>query len=173
MKAEKLLCVVILTVLTAIFFTHFRLEQEKVLIIYNEHKKSRTVIPVKNGEFTLTFLHSIEKTPVYELYNINDDNTMTIKEVRFYSLGTGLPFSSEGGFKNENGEFVVRESKTLDKIPLWVSPLPGHAVIVDGRRINFTDIAEREDLLTISAGHRWIIKKSTEGSGKNERKTKF
>ncbi|TYP50899.1 DUF1850 domain-containing protein [Thermosediminibacter litoriperuensis] len=165
MKAEKGLYLLIITILMAVFFAHFRLEQEKVLVIYNEYKNSRTVIPVKTGEFTLTFLHSIEKTPVYERYSISGDNTLTIKEVRFYSLGTGLPFSPEGSFKNENGEFVVKQSKTLDKISLWVSPLPGHAVIVDGRRIDFTEIAEKEDLLIISAGHRWALKKKSSEKG--------
>ncbi|MCG0275593.1 MAG: DUF1850 domain-containing protein [Thermosediminibacteraceae bacterium] len=158
MKKQKGLCLLLITIL-AVFFTYFRVEREKVLIIYNEYKKTTTVLPVKSGEFTLTFVHSIERTPVYELYRINDDSTVTLKETRFYSLGTGLPFNPSGTFKNVNGQFVVTQSRTLEKIPLWVSPLPGHAVIIDGRRINFTDIAESEDLLTISAAHRWVIKK--------------
>ncbi|KXG78821.1 hypothetical protein AN618_01590 [Fervidicola ferrireducens] len=151
--------IIIAIVLLAGFFAFFRIEREKVLIIENERDKTRTVVGVKSGEFAITFVHSIERTPVYEFYRINDDGTLTLKEARFYSLGTGLPFYADGGFKNEGGAFVVSMSRTLRQIPLRVSPVPGHAVLVDGRKIYFTDIAKTEDLLTISAGHRFKIKR--------------
>jgi len=159
MKNKNLIPLLIITllVLPAIFFAFFRIERENVLIIENERDKSKTVIEAKSGEFVITFIHSIEKTPVYEYYRINDDGTMTLRETRFYSLGTGLPFDEYEGFKNEDGTFVVSMSRTLREIPLRVSPVPGHAVIVNGRKLYFTDIAEKEDLLTISAGHRFKI----------------
>jgi hypothetical protein len=52
-----------------------------------------------------------------------------LKEVRYSSLGVGMPFTDEGGiFTNENGQFVLRFDRTLQAIPIRVSPIPDHAI---------------------------------------------
>lgn len=40
-----------------------------------------------------------------------------------------MPFTDEGGiFTNENGQFVLRFDRTLQAIPIRVSPIPDHAI---------------------------------------------
>jgi hypothetical protein len=147
----------ILAVILAIFFCRFHIEHEWSLVIFNKSKSEKIVVPVKSKNFTITFVHSIERTPVSEIYSIDEDGKIILNEVRFYSLGTGLPFSSDGTFKNENGQFVIKEKKSFSSLLLRVSPIPGHALIAEGRKINFLEIAESEDLLEIRAQKRWVV----------------
>ncbi|MDN5331204.1 MAG: hypothetical protein PWP45_429 [Tepidanaerobacteraceae bacterium] len=165
MKTKKSVFLLILVLLAAIFFSRFQIDRKTVIIILNEDENKKTVIPVISGKFTITFIHSIEKTPVYELYEISADNKITLNEVRFYSQGTGLPFSTGGIFKNENGQFVIREKRTFSRLSLRVSPLPGHSITVDGKRLDFLDIARSEDLITIYTENRWALRKKSKEKG--------
>ena len=157
MDTKKSYFLLILIVAAAIFFSRFQIKHEWSLVIFNKSKGEIIVVPVKSKNFTITFVHSIERTPVSEVYSIDEVGKIILNEVRFYSLGTGLPFSSDGTFKNENGQFVIKEKKSFSSLLLRVSPIPGHALIAEGRKINFLEIAESEDLLEIRAQKRWVV----------------
>ena len=54
---------------------------------------SRTM---KVGEtFTLKYIHSVTKQPVYEVYSIKDKNTLSVIEMRFDTFGPNLPVGPE------------------------------------------------------------------------------
>ncbi|MGJ8455195.1 DUF1850 domain-containing protein [Pseudothermotoga sp. U03pept] len=128
-----------------------RVERVPILLI---KKNGETVYckEVLSGKFILTFVHSVEKTTVYELYEIEDDGTLHLYESWYSSLGAGLPSDIEGGFEIEDGFFKVRVSRVFKEISLRVSHLDGHGLIFeDGSNLMFKDIAEVNELLTISS----------------------
>ena len=65
---------------------------QRLFLIENKSGKILKSFPIKNGEeFTVYFIHSVERTPWYEIYYVNNDNEIYLKETRFYSYGAGLP----------------------------------------------------------------------------------
>jgi len=128
-----------------------RVERAPILFI----KKNGEIVyrkEVLSRKFILTFVHSVEKTTVYELYEIQDDGTLHLYESWYSSLGAGLPSDSEGGFEIENGLFKIRISRTFKEISLRVSHLDGHGLIFeDGSDLMFKDIAKVNELLTLSS----------------------
>ena len=57
--------------------------------------------------FTIRFLHSVQKTPVWENLQVEQDGTLTLLSTRYQSFGVGLPFlESEGDFHEEGDYFV-------------------------------------------------------------------
>jgi len=57
--------------------------------------------------FTIRFLHSVQKTPVWENLQVEQDGTLTLLSTRYQSFGVGLPFlESEGDFHKEGDYFV-------------------------------------------------------------------
>ena len=66
---------------------------------------SREVSP--GDRFTLTYVHSVQKTPVYEVYGIDGRGAVVLRETRVKSLGYGLPAPTPDNHYLLEGEFLV------------------------------------------------------------------
>ncbi|WP_052465407.1 DUF1850 domain-containing protein [Thermotoga profunda] len=142
----------IILVLFAAFLVTFRFEKIPVLILSKEGKVVYTK-KLEDGKFILTFVHSVEKTPVYEFYEILGDDTLYLYKTRYSSMGAGLPFQAEGRFETKNGFFEAEISRRFKEISLRVSPLDGHGLLFKDDKVMFKDIANSNDLLVLSCKH--------------------
>ena len=80
-------------------------------------------------------------------------------ELRYQSCGVGMPTEAEDGFRLENGEFVLSMQRRFEKIPVMVSILPGHGLMVEGVFYPFDAWAPPEDTLVLLAKTRISIHK--------------
>lgn len=157
MKKSALLILILLALIGSIMI-YSQTEQVQVLIIKDMNNAKETIIPVKEGKFTLKFIHSIHNTPVYEMYTINADQ-LVLKETRFYSLGVGMPYTQEEGiFKNVNGQFrITGLNRKFSTLHLQVSPIPKHAIIIDGHTYPLLTLAEPNGKITITATRKRLL----------------
>ena len=57
--------------------------------------------------FTIQFRHSVQKTPVWENLQVEQDGSLTLLSTRYQSFGVGLPFlEGEGDFREEGDYFI-------------------------------------------------------------------
>ncbi len=163
-KRILLIFVLLLIVVSTVIYS--QTEQVQVLIIKDIDTAKETVIPVKEGTFTLKFIHSIHLTPVYEIYTISSGQ-MVLKETRFYSLGVGMPYTQEEGiFENADGQFrITGLNRKCTSLQLQVSPIPKHAIIIDGCSYPLLNLAEPEDRIIITADERRIFPTNNVCSG--------
>jgi len=105
-------------------------------------------------DFTLGYVHSINLSPVDERFLVPGDGTLVLDRVTFDQLSTGMPSGDEDGFAVENGRFVTRPGRVLDRIALRVSPVPGHEMRIGGRVLPLTRWAPPGGLLYLEAGRR-------------------
>ncbi|MGB9812204.1 MAG: DUF1850 domain-containing protein [Thermovenabulum sp.] len=145
--------------IAALFLSFYRIEKEVDLVIFNVDNGKKFEIPLKNSEFTHVFIHSIQKTPVFEDFKIEKSDDLHLVKTRYYSLGIGLPCYEEGKFENKNGEFIMEMNRTFKTLQIRVSPLKGHGIIIDGIMYNFLDFSKPNDLIEISAKKHWTIRK--------------
>ena len=79
---------------------------------------------VSQGEtFSLSFIHSVEKSPVTDYFRIDDAYRIVLYETSFRSLNTGLPaVISEGQrlIRTEQGFRLSGIDRILPDIQLWV-----------------------------------------------------
>jgi len=130
------------------FFLLFRFETVAVLIV----EKNGSAIyskTITDNRFVLTYVHSVEKTPVYEYYEVLKDNLLHLYKTRYMSLGTGLPSQAEGRFLIKDGVFEMEISRTFKRISLRVSPIYGQGIIFNDGKVMFSDIAQTNDSLDI------------------------
>ncbi|MDI3481794.1 MAG: hypothetical protein PWQ97_1449 [Tepidanaerobacteraceae bacterium] len=170
MKPRWEIIVIIFMVILAGFFSKYRIVHGIYLSIINAEKRE-FLLPVPDRKFTLSFIHSVQKTPVYEVYYIDDDNNLVLKETRYYSLGVGLPFTDENGhFSNENGEFrITGLNRKFPSISIMVSPIPGHVIIIDGKTYPLLSFTKPEESINIKAVEKWnliSLKKTTKALSK-------
>jgi hypothetical protein len=120
----------------------------KLRISQGGHPVAELSLP-QSGEFILTYVHSIHKRPVYEYYRA-DQGQLVLYELRYDTTSTGMPFDAEGGFRLENGLFIVTMNRHFQSLPLFVSPVPGHGVIIDGHLYLFTEWVTEETALELT-----------------------
>ena len=153
----------------AVFFSNYRIVNEKAVVLENTRQKTVTVIYVPNRRFVLSFIHSVQRTPVHEYFVISGDNKLVLDKTTYHSLGVGLPFSEENGkFISKNGEFVLNMHREFESIPIRVSPIPKHSITIGGKEYPLLDFADPEDLLTIRAKDRLTIKNISRKERENE-----
>lgn len=87
-------------------------------------------IGVPDG-FTISYIHSINLTPVDEVFSIADGMLRLDREI-FEQLSTGMTSGDEDGFAVEDGKFVTRPQRRFAEVALRVSPVPGHVLKVGG-----------------------------------------
>jgi len=161
MKTKKIFKIILLILLT-IFLTfvvlNFKIMQTKILVIYNEEQNTEDFLIISDSKFKLSYIHSVHHTPVYELFEINQENKIILNETRFSSLGVGMPTTDEGGtLINNNGEFVLKFSREFDNIYIRVSSIPQHAIEVGDKKYPLLEFAESEQRLKIYAKDKWML----------------
>lgn len=66
--------------------------------------------PVQAGTaVTIRFIHSVQKTPVWEYLSVNDQaDGFCLHKTKYQSFGVGLPFmESDGTFRHEGDYFIM------------------------------------------------------------------
>ncbi len=121
------------------------------LEIFDSRGAKLACIPLSDGKFVHSYIHSINKTRVDEFLKV-EGNKFVLYELRYDSYGVGMPSGEEEGFRLENGRFVLSMHREFARIDVWISPVPGHGVVIDGELHPFTEWAPREELLTLRPG---------------------
>lgn len=106
-----------------------------------------STIGVPDG-FTISYIHSINLSPVDEVFAVVDGELLLEREV-FGQLSTGMTSGDEDGFAVEDGKFVTRPRRRFAEIALRVSPVPGHVLKVGGFQRPLTAWAPVSGLLLL------------------------
>jgi hypothetical protein len=112
-----------------------------------EIRKGKTVFMqrVSPAEtFSITFIHSVEKSPVTDYFRIDDAFRIILYETAFRSLNTGLPATiSEGQrlTRTENGFRLSILDNVLPDIQLWVDDKYNGALSIGGRVVPLAALA--------------------------------
>jgi hypothetical protein len=102
----------------------------------------------ENEEFVLSFIHSVNKRPVFDTLRMEGNQLLIVKS-RFDSFGAGMP---EGSQMGQDGwlEWVV--NRPVPEVTLFVGWVANHSLRVKGREIPLTELAEPGTLLSLRAG---------------------
>ena len=89
--------------------------------------------------FTLSFVHSVEKSEVTDYFRIDDDHRIILYQTEFGSLNTGLPAVVSGGEvfeRTDRGFRLSNLNRVLPEIQLWVHEDYGGSFAMDGRVVS-------------------------------------
>jgi hypothetical protein len=120
------------------------------LVLSSPAGKVLGVLPLPHGRFVHRYIHSVHKSPVDEYFEVRE-GTLHLYELRYDQSSVGMPSDAEGGYRLENGRFVLKMDRSFSRISIMVSPLPGHGIEVEGRFFPFTLWVPREDPIVLTA----------------------
>lgn len=121
---------------------------ERTLVVADADSGDRLLeIPVEEGdEVTLSYTHSVEKTPVQDIYAV-DGTELRADRMVFHSHGAGLP-SDEPIERTDDG-FVVAGDGSYEELVVSPSSIAGHELVVDGERYDLVAESDGSIVLTI------------------------
>ena len=124
----------------------------RVLVVEDaETGEQYLTVPVEDGTtVALEYMHSVEKTRVYDEYTVRGDH-LEMTRMEFESYGWGLP--ADANVTNENGTLVYDPPGAYETITVQPGSIAGHQLHVDGRTF---DLYARSDgqAVRISVQHR-------------------
>jgi hypothetical protein len=94
--------------------------------------------------FSITFIHSVEKSPVTDYFRIDDAFRIVLYETTFRSLNTGLPAAISKGqrlTRTEKGFRLSIPDNVLPDIQLWVDDKYDGALSIGGRVVPLAALA--------------------------------
>ena len=109
---------------------------------------------IKQGEcFTLKYIHSVQKTPVYEIFSIDNKGRIILLETRVMSLGYGLPAPTQkDNYTMENGFLVIKNmNKKIGKILIRVNFVRLMELQFGQKTLDLRQYGRTGDLIEVSA----------------------
>ncbi|MDS0260154.1 DUF1850 domain-containing protein [Haloarcula sp. S1CR25-12] len=100
--------------------------------------------PVENGTaVTLAYTHSVEKTPVRDVYVVDGDRLVAAR-MTFESYGWGLP--SRANVTREDGRFVSDPSGAYQRITVAPGDVAGHRLRVGNRSYDLVGLTDERSV---------------------------
>jgi hypothetical protein len=145
MDWRRLVAVALALVLVAGSVGFVAAQPDRVLVVEDADTGDTLLsVPVHDGStVTLTYMHSVEKTPVEDVYTVNGtrlDNTL----MRFESYGWGLP--ARENVTLQNGWFVFDPNRSYEEFYVKPGRIAGHTLTVDGETY---DLVERSNASSV------------------------
>ena len=120
-------------------------ENRTLVVADAETNASLLEVPVADGdELTLAYTHSVEKTAVEDVYEV-DGTTLQMDRMVFSSYGAGLP--SEAAVNRTDEGFVVSVDRSFDRIHVSPGSIAGHVLQVGDECYDLVALSEESTVV--------------------------
>ena len=129
------------------------------LILKNgDSGKTIASFPLKQGdEFSITFIHSVNKSPVTDVYQIRDDKIYVVRTI-YYAFGAGVQTEIEAGqtlsYGSDGSMIVSGFDKELDHLSYIVGTVSDHTLQIGGNTISLRDLCGKNTTVLFLYGQR-------------------
>ncbi|MCS7116052.1 MAG: DUF1850 domain-containing protein [Nitrososphaerota archaeon] len=141
-----------LTLILLLLLTSYLAYPVRMLEVRNLSKGRLILsIPVSPGEtFTVSFIHSLERTPVKDLFIVQEDNRLRIFESHFKSCYSAH-YSDGGILIKEGGWFIMKNitRPAMDKLLLIVASINNYTISTAGFNVSLNLHSDDGDLVEI------------------------
>lgn len=98
-------------------------------------------VNIVSDQFSLSFIHSVSKTPVFDDYIINSGQIIQIQE-RFLNHGAGLPSGTDDGnetsWQIKDGVFHLKMNRLIKRLVVRVNPEYKNTLLVGENKFDLT-----------------------------------
>ncbi|RPJ04657.1 MAG: DUF1850 domain-containing protein [Deltaproteobacteria bacterium] len=117
-------------------------------------KEGKVILCAEMGEgeeFILSFVHSVNKRPVYDTLRIEGNHLLIVKS-RYDSFGAGMPETSTGNMNlqfDKEGWLVWTVNRPVPEVNLFVGRVANHSLRIKDREMALADLVEPGTSLSI------------------------
>ncbi len=148
----------IVVTITASVFLWFTCSVPCLVLKNGDTGKIIRVFPVQEGdEFAVTFVHSVNKSPVTEVYRITRDGIYVVRTI-YYAFGAGVLSELTDGqrlaYGADGGMIVSGFNRRLDPLSYIVGTVSDHTLQIGGEVISLREICGRNTTVHFVRGRR-------------------
>lgn len=147
----------------AAIFSFFRLPRESYLILRDD-KTNRifAAFPATEAtKFSITFIHSVNKSPICDIYQIKDGAIYVI-ETHYSSFGAGVQTTLEPGqtltYKTHGTMIVSGFNQRFERLSYIVGTVSDHVLRIDQKEISLRELCGRNSTVVFQFGHSRFLK---------------
>ncbi|MDD3394144.1 MAG: DUF1850 domain-containing protein [Anaerotignum sp.] len=105
----------------------------------------------EGGEFSVRFIHSVNKSPVEDRYRI-ENNQIVVYETAYYNFGAGVQTALEEGqtlsYAEDGAMIISGFDKPIGDLSYIVSPVYDHILLVNEEEISLRQLCGEERLVS-------------------------
>ncbi|NIK11778.1 DUF1850 domain-containing protein [Alkalibacillus almallahensis] len=106
---------------------------------------------LNDKSFTLTWIHSVENEPWYEVYE-RQDNHFVLTETYFKTFGAGVP--SDGEIIESDDDFIhMKINRSMDEVNIIVSENAETTLITGDKEIPLYNLVDHNHEVSINTRH--------------------
>jgi hypothetical protein len=152
--------ILFITVLSIFFFIMIIIPSVHVLEIKNIKKEEilfqEKIFP--GYVFATKINHSVQLTPVFEFYKIDEEYNILLTKTIIKDLGWGMPSTPEGKLSYQNGEIVIENiSRKMPGFIFRVSYITKPELILRGRAYDLRFLVDDSSTLEIKNKKKSIV----------------
>ncbi|WP_236784662.1 DUF1850 domain-containing protein [Alteribacter salitolerans] len=105
-----------------LLFTGGCQSEEKLYLVISDQENDQIFVEeqiTEGQQITLSWIHSVEKTPWSEIYDVTEKGQLVLTETEFESFGAGVDFSG-GTMTVEDGKVVVKDIDQPVESITWI-----------------------------------------------------
>ena len=110
-------------------------------ILYVEDVKPRDI-------FTVSYTHSVNKSPVDDVFEIQPDDSIMLKKTIFRSFGAGIPFELEGSqvLRSYDDRMELDNiNRRVEQYLLFVGIVADHTFTMHGRQLHLNQLTQPQN----------------------------
>jgi hypothetical protein len=155
---KKYWLTIVVTSLAILYGLTFLLIQPCLFVESEQDLLNWFVISSGKEAFSLRFIHSVERTPVLEKYQVDSQNNLLLFATEYESFGVGLPFlASEGHFIAKDGHFILEMNRVFPSINFRTWPEAQLTLTVKNQQYRLHQMLPSGSVVRLSAGT-WLLR---------------
>ena len=111
-------------------------------------------------EFAITFIHSVNASPVTDVYDTDSEGRIWLRKTIYYDFGAGVPFDlNEGETLSyaENGAMVISGiDREIPDFLIFVGTVSDHTLSIGDQEISLRDLCGRSTKVRIEYKPSWF-----------------
>ena len=105
-------------------------------------------------EFSVTFIHSVNKTPVTDCYDATEDGEIFVRKTIYYDFGAGVPFDLNEGetlsYDTDGAMVISGIDRLIPDYIIFVGTVSDHILTIGGEEISLRDLCGRNAKVRIA-----------------------
>ena len=145
----------IVVIITASIFLLFTLSVPCLVLKNGDTGGVIRRFPLQEGdEFSVTFIHSVNKSPVTDVYHVLKGDIYVVRTI-YYAFGAGVQTEVEAGQRldyGEDGSMIVSGfNRRLDQLSYIVGTVSDHTLEIGGEQLSLRALCGRNTTVRFSS----------------------
>lgn len=148
----------VVVIIAASVFTYYAVTTPCIILRNGDSGKIIASYPVRDqDEFSITFVHSVNNSPVTDVYRIMNNRIYVVRTI-YYSFGAGVQTELGEGQTLEYGEdgsmIVSGFNQPRDNLSYIVGTVSDHILEINGNTISLRELCGKNATVRFSYGRK-------------------